>query len=377
MPGKEASRVHSAQQAGSRRGKRQAADSRLRWVETEESGEMLWDAEQGDRGRRLGRSASIASQPLLPGQARMSALRTSEDNRQAGKRSLGGRLKPHVQARASQQFQTRSAMLPPTPITPEDRGRAHVEGVKQDTHPAWMLGARPVPLTLLTQRAGTTGASAGFIDDPQASMCFAARFAWKEGLACRTLHRPIGLEGKSLPSEAPRFPGPSDHRWAIASSRHLPTCSLGHSARKLGGARLRRAEPMTQLQPEVPDPLIDDLPDFLSGGGMRAPAIRVLFLVFIRKRGFKGAPMQIQLDHIGGGEAALGQVGVEEFVDDALASHANAALRLACRMGCHHHAGAFAFWSHRHLGAVVERTRHLAWRRGTGADRGEDAASPG
>jgi len=158
-------------------------------------------------------------------------------------------------------------------------------GCEPHAHPARMLSGRSVPLTLLSQRAGTTGAAASFIDDPQAPICFAALFARKQGLACWARYRPIGLEDKSLPTEAPRLPGSCDHRRAIASRKPLPACSLGHSFRKLGGARLRRAELMTQLQPEGRDPLIDDLPRFLSGGGMRAPAIRVLFLVFISKRG--------------------------------------------------------------------------------------------
>lgn len=63
---------------------------------------MVWNAEQGDRGRCLGRSAGIASQPLLPGQAGMGALRTREDGRLPGKRSLGSRLKLHIQTLAAQ-----------------------------------------------------------------------------------------------------------------------------------------------------------------------------------------------------------------------------------------------------------------------------------
>jgi len=65
----------------------------------------------------------------------MGALRTREDGRLPGKRSLGSRLKLHIQTRASQQTQARSAMLPPTPITPEDRDHAHVEGMRASRSP--------------------------------------------------------------------------------------------------------------------------------------------------------------------------------------------------------------------------------------------------
>lgn len=119
---------------------------------------------------------------------------------------------------------------------------------------------------------------------------------------------------------------------------------------------------MPQFETQVPDPLRADLPGFLSGGGMRAPAVGILFLVFISQSGLKGSPMQIQLDDIAGGERFLGQHGEEEFVDEAIASHAHAALRLACRMGRHHDTTRHTRWSHWYLGAVVEGTRELAFR---------------
>jgi len=48
---------------------------------------------------------------------------------------------------------------------------------------------------------------------------------------------------------------------------------------------------MAQFQAQVPDPLADDLPGFLPGGCMTAPAIRVALLVFIGKHWFKSATM--------------------------------------------------------------------------------------
>ena len=72
--------------------------------------------------------------------------------------------------------------------------------------------------------------------------------------------------------------------------------------------------------------------------------------------------MQIQLDDIGGGERALGQVREEELVNDAGARHTDLALLLASWMDRHHHPARHALRSHRHVGAVVEATCDLAFR---------------
>src|SRR5438105_945725 len=82
---------------------------------------------------------------------------------------------------------------------------------------------------------------------------------------------------------------------------------------------------VAQPQAQVPDPLADDLPRFLPGGCMTAPAIRVALLVFIGKQRFKSATMQVKCDDIGGGEAILREKSEKEFVDHALAGVTNAA----------------------------------------------------
>jgi hypothetical protein len=66
---------------------------------------------------------------------------------------------------------------------------------------------------------------------------------------------------------------------------------------------------------------------------VRTPAIRLLLLVFILERRFKGAAMQVEGNHIGGGEGALGQMGQEEFVDDSVAGEPNLTLFLPGRGG--------------------------------------------
>ncbi len=98
----------------------------------------------------------------------------------------------------------------------------------------------------------------------------------------------------------------------------------------------------------------------LSASGVRTPAGSRLFLILVSKSRFKGAAMQIQLDHIGGGEGPLRQVRQEELVDDAGPLNANPALLSASRMGRYHDSAAHALWSHRHIGAVIEGAHDLA-----------------
>jgi len=118
---------------------------------------------------------------------------------------------------------------------------------------------------------------------------------------------------------------------------------------------------MPQFQAQVPDPLRHHLPAFLPPGRVRAPAVRVLFGVFICQRRFKGTAMQVQFDDIGGGERPLRQVGEEQFIDDARTRDPNRALLLACWMGGYHHAAGHALRPYRHCRAVVEAAHDLTF----------------
>jgi hypothetical protein len=51
---------------------------------------------------------------------------------------------------------------------------------------------------------------------------------------------------------------------------------------------------MAQLQTHVPEPLVDDLPPFLTASRVTTPAIGVLLDVFISQGIFKGAAMQVE-----------------------------------------------------------------------------------
>lgn len=122
---------------------------------------------------------------------------------------------------------------------------------------------------------------------------------------------------------------------------------------------------MTQFQPQVPDPLSNDLPALLTPGGMAAPTIGVLLSIF-------AAPMQIECHDISGSEGSLRQHRQEQFVDDPIALDAHAGLCRPCWMSRYHDATALSIGTHAHLRAVIERPYQstfrtvelLIWRKG-------------
>src|SRR2546421_1748521 len=119
---------------------------------------------------------------------------------------------------------------------------------------------------------------------------------------------------------------------------------------------------MTQLQTEIPDPLRDDLPGFLSSGRVTTPPVGVLLLVFIGKHRFKGATMQVEGHHIGGSERVLRQMGEKEFVDHALAGVTDAALFRGRWMGGYHDTATHALWPDSDIGTVVELAHQTTFR---------------
>lgn len=118
---------------------------------------------------------------------------------------------------------------------------------------------------------------------------------------------------------------------------------------------------MSQLQAQVPLPLRHHLPALLPPGGVAAPAIGILLVVFICQRRLESPPVQVQLDDIGGGECLLWQVGKEEFVNDTLTRDTHWTLPFASRVSCYDHAASHAFGPHWHLWTVVEAAHHLAF----------------
>ena len=59
---------------------------------------------------------------------------------------------------------------------------------------------------------------------------------------------------------------------------------------------------------------------------MTTPTVGVLLSVFISQGRFEGAAMQVEGHDIRSGEGALGEIGEEEFIDDARAGDTNPTL---------------------------------------------------
>ncbi len=85
--------------------------------------------------------------------------------------------------------------------------------------------------------------------------------------------------------------------------------------RKFGGTHGCGMQCMTQFETEVPGPLCQNEPELLAPGGMRAPAVWLLFLVFVSQHCLKSATMHVQGHDISRCERAWWQGGVEQFVD--------------------------------------------------------------
>jgi hypothetical protein len=112
---------------------------------------------------------------------------------------------------------------------------------------------------------------------------------------------------------------------------------------------------MTQFETEVPEPLRDDLPRLLSGGRVTTPAsLSSCSLSSSASCGSKAPRCKYRATTSAAVKARLSQSGEEQLVDDPVTCEANAALRLACRMGRHYDAATQPLRSHSHLWAVVE-----------------------
>jgi hypothetical protein len=208
--------------------------------------------------------------------------------------------------------------------------------VEQHTHPTRLLRVCAVPLALLAQRAASTVADASRIHETETAIAFSVLFRCPERLPSRATQRTISLKHKVSPTEAASFEGQGHLGCGIATGRSSAIRRRQESLSKLGSAHRLRHKLMPQFQAQGRDPLADHLPQFLSSSRVTAPAVGVLFQIFIGESIFKGPTMQVKGHHIGRGESWLRQVGQEEFIDDAVSFDADLTLRLPCWMGCHH-----------------------------------------
>src|SRR5215472_4993723 len=188
-------------------------------------------------------------------------------------------------------------MLPPAPIPPEQWRGPNLKRMQHHTDPTRLRSGFSVPLTLRAHRAAATLTDPGAGEHTQTAIRFAALFRGTQRLACWTEQHAIGLEGEVLPREASCLPRQCDGGRAIPLYRCLLRFGLWwacHGGCELGGAQRLRLELVPQFEPQVPDPLRNDLPAFLSPGRVAAPAVRVELGVFIGEGRLQGATVQIQ-----------------------------------------------------------------------------------
>src|SRR5260221_441610 len=75
---------------------------------------------------------------------------------------------------------------------------------------------------------------------------------------------------------------------------------------------------LPKLQAEIPDPLTENLPELLSPRRPRHPSVWILLSIFISQNGFKRSAMQIEIEHISGGERRERQSSEELLIDGSL-----------------------------------------------------------
>lgn len=156
-------RLHAEKQASPRRGTPLVVKTRLSRRQTERGGKAFWDTKQPDRHWPRCCNASIASQPLLPGETIMRALCAGQDHFRFAWRSGGRRQQAQLDALVSHELQTGAPVFSPAPIPPEQRGRTNLERMQQHADLARLCSGVAIPLALLAQRTGTTTANAGSI----------------------------------------------------------------------------------------------------------------------------------------------------------------------------------------------------------------------
>ncbi len=197
---KEGMRCYSEKSAFPRRGRFRLSARMLKpsW-QAEEGGEGCWHPEQRDRDLASCRGTGIAPQPFFPPEALMGALCTGKDILRAVWLERRGLRKGDLNSLGAQQAHAGSAMLPPTPILPEQGSGSHRAWMQQNTDPARFCCLPAMPLALLSQRTPATLTDASGIDQPQAAISLAALFGGRERLLGGAAQGPIRLKHKVLP----------------------------------------------------------------------------------------------------------------------------------------------------------------------------------
>jgi hypothetical protein len=194
----------------------------------------------------------MASQPLLPAEARVRSLRTGEDHLSGGGwRSDDRWRQAHLKVLVSYQLHTGTPIFSAAPIAPEQGGGTHWQRMQQHTHLARLGRGVALPLTRLAQWARAAVANAGRIDHAQTAIGFLTPLLGVKRQPSGTAQRPIWLERKVGSSEAPRFLGGSGSGWTIPGGGRGRGRTGGSwlagrwdGGSKFGRAQGRRFQPM-------------------------------------------------------------------------------------------------------------------------------------
>ena len=148
-----------------------------------------------------------------------------------------------------------------------------------------------IPLTLVSQRAGTTVPNTGGVDNPQTSISFSAVLMGEQCAPRRTAQCSIGLEREVCASDTAGFPrrvAAVGEAYPVARAEEAgraATCSQG-SGRAGANSVMRSGSgwsccPNSSLRFQTR--LRNALPGFLPRGGVAAPSVGVLLSVFVCK----------------------------------------------------------------------------------------------
>src|SRR5207248_5257749 len=95
------------------------------------------------------------------------------------------------------------------------------------------------------------------------------------------------------------------------------------SRSKFGQTHGRSRQLLSEFHAKIPDPLIQDLPEFLAISGVRTPTIWVLFPIFISKDRLEGSAVQIEIKHISRGEGMRRQSREKPYIHRPRAKDSN------------------------------------------------------
>jgi len=161
--------------------------------------------------------------------------------------------------------------------------------------PTWFRAVTAF-LTRRPRGAGSAIPDASCIQHPVRAITLRSAFLWIQRMMSRTQERPIRLrrKGRSWKAAGKRCACPLrraiHHRFGRLNcgGRRDYRCWFGNVRRgKFRNAHGGGSELLAEFQAKIPQPLANDLPEFLPTGGTGTPPIGLLLHVFISQHGFK------------------------------------------------------------------------------------------